>query len=67
MFKPTVKHTIKPGPAVAAIPSISFNDISLSSKAFLIINSIFSSELLLPTLALPHHIFDVALLDLKQC
>ena len=30
MLSPTVKHTIKPGPAVAAIPSISLKEILLS-------------------------------------
>ena len=37
MFSPTVKHTINPGPAVAAIPSISSKETLLSSKAALII------------------------------
>ena len=36
MLNPTVKHTIKPGPAVAAMPSISFKETLLSSKAALI-------------------------------
>ena len=51
MFSPTVKHTIKPGPAVAAIPSISFKETLLSSKAALIIYSISVSytHLTLPT------------------
>ena len=42
-FNPTVKHTIKPGPAVAATPSISLTFNLLSLIAFLIINSIFST------------------------
>ena len=42
MLSPTVKHTIKPGPAVAAIPSISFRETLLSSRAASIIYSIFS-------------------------
>ena len=33
MLSPTVKHTIKPGPAVAAIPSISFRETLLSFRA----------------------------------
>ena len=33
MFNPTVKHTIKPGPAVAAIPSILLKETLLSFKA----------------------------------
>ena len=42
MLSPTVKQTIKPGPAVAAIPSILLKEILLSSNAVLIMNSIFS-------------------------
>ena len=42
MFKPTVKHTIKPGPAVVATPSISLIAVPLSFKAVSIIYSIFS-------------------------
>ena len=32
ILRPTVKHTIKPGPAVAAIPSISFKETLLFQK-----------------------------------
>ena len=39
MLSPTVKQTIKPGPAVAAIPSILLKEILLSSNAVLIMNS----------------------------
>ena len=42
IFKPTVKQTIKPGPAVAATPSISSIEILLSFKALSIMYSIFS-------------------------
>ena len=42
-FKPTVKQTIKPGPAVAAIPFILLKFNLLSLIAFLIIKSIFST------------------------
>ena len=41
ILRPIVKHTTKPGPAVAAIPSISFIETSLLI-AELIMNSIFS-------------------------
>ena len=44
MFNPTVKHTINPGPAVAAMPSILFKETLLSPKAALIIYSIFNCE-----------------------
>ena len=37
ILRPIVKHTIKPGPAVAAIPSILFKEVLLFSKAELII------------------------------
>ena len=37
MLSPTVKHTIKPGPAVAAIPSILLKETLLFSKAVSII------------------------------
>ena len=43
MLNPTVKHTINPGPAVAAIPSTSSILILLSFKAFFIMKSIFST------------------------
>ena len=42
MFKPIVKQTIKPGPAVAATPSNSSIEILLSFKAVSIMYSIFS-------------------------
>ena len=42
ILSPTVRQTINPGPAVAAIPSISFKEILLSFKALSIMNSIFS-------------------------
>ena len=35
MFKPTVRQTINPGPAVAAIPSISFKVVLLFLMLFL--------------------------------
>ena len=41
-LRPTVRQTIKPGPAVAAIPSSSLISDLLSVKAFLIIKSMFS-------------------------
>ena len=43
ILSPTVKHTINPGPAVAAIPSISLILVLLSFKDLLIIKSIFST------------------------
>ena len=42
IFKPTVRHTINPGPAVAATPSICWIETLLSDNAESIINSIFS-------------------------
>ena len=42
MLKPTCKHTTKPGPAVAAIPSKSLIFFLLFWRAFSIIKSIFS-------------------------
>ena len=42
-FKPTVKQTIKPGPAVAATASISSSLTLLSKIAFSDIKSIFST------------------------
>ena len=41
IFRPIVRHTIKPGPAVAAIPSISLIETLLLCIAELIMNSIF--------------------------
>ena len=41
-FKPTVKQTTKPGPAVAATPSISLIENLLSLRAVFIMYSIFS-------------------------
>ena len=41
-FKPTDRQTIKPGPAVAATASISFNFILLIFKAFFVMMSILS-------------------------
>ena len=41
-FKPTDKHTINPGPAVTATPSISDRSLPLSLIALFTIKSIFS-------------------------
>ena len=41
-FRPTDKQTIKPGPAVAATASISFNFTLLIFKAFFVMISILS-------------------------
>ena len=43
ILRPTVKQTIKPGPAVAATPSILSIVNLLSINALLIIKSIFST------------------------
>ena len=43
MFKPTVKQTTRPGPAVAAIPSISDNFNLLTFRDLFIINSIYDT------------------------
>ena len=43
IFKPTVKQTINPGPAVAAMPSKFSKFKPLSSIAFWTMNSIFST------------------------